>query len=461
MKRTGATADMPAGMSNAYFFQICNATSWSLMLGTPMLLYLRNLGASGAILGLAVAMIPLFGALQIPAANYADRIGYKKFVVRGWASRSVFILGIAVAAMLPAAFGPRFRITLILVMLACFAMARGISMCGYLPWITHLVPESVRGAFLSRDTTCMYVAITGTMLLSSAWVRFFPSNRMFGVLFLFSYLAALCSLVFLRRIPDIPMDRSAGKPAAHPPWREMLLYPPFLRYLVFNVFLNLFVAALGVVWVPYMRDSYRASGSLILGLSAYANVLSAGVSMFTGRMADRFGSRPLLGLASGLIILGQCLWMTLAAGALARHALILFAVISFGASGFAMLGVANTRLLMGLVPVTGRSHFFAISSVAVSLTLGVLPIFWGLALDAVARRIPAGIPLAAVWTWNPYSLFYAFVMIGLLAAQFLRHRLDEPRAVSTEEFLRVLLIQSPARLVGRVLNPLRRILPQG
>jgi len=451
---------LPAGIANAFLFQICNATSWSLVIGAPMLLYLRNIGASGTVLGITVAMIPLFGALQIPAAKHADRVGYKTFVLRGWATRSFFIFGIAAAAVLPPAFSPRFRIAVILVMLACFAVARGISMCGHLPWMTHLVPDVVRGAFVSRDTTCMYLAVTGAMLFSSAWSRFFPSARMFGGLFLLSYLAALASLFFLRRIPDVQTGMT-GRQAVHPPWREMLLYPPFLRYVVFSVVFNAFVAALGVLWVPFMRDSYGASGSLILGLSAYANILSAAGAMLSGRLADRFGSRPLLGVASALIIAGQCLWTALAAGALPRHAMVTFGIMSFGAVGFAVLGVAATRLLMGLVPVTGRSHFFAISSVASSLTLGILPVLWGLALDTAQRLVPEGIPLAAGWTWTPFSMLYAVTVAGLLASQFLRRRLDEPRAVSTEQFLRMLLVESPARLVGRVLNPLRRILPPG
>jgi MFS family permease len=339
-------------------------------------------------------------------------------------------------------------------------MVRGISMCGYLPWLTYLVPEPLRGRFISRDTMCMYVAVTGTMLLSSAWVAIFPSTRMYGILFLFSYAAAMGSLVFLRRIPDVGAP-AGGKRTGHPPWKAMLLYPPFFRYIAFNVVMNMFVAGVGAIWVLYMRDSYGASGSLILVLSAYASIVAAGASLLTGPAADRFGSRPLLGFASGLIVIGQSLWMALAAGAIPHHAALLFGIVSFGAVGFAVLGVANTRLLMGLVPVMGRSHFFAIASVATSLTLGVLPIVWGLAFDGVARWIPDGIPLAAHWTWNRYSLIYGLIVAGLLVSQFFRHRLDEPRAMSTEEFMRILLVQSSARLISRVISPLRRLLPQG
>jgi MFS family permease len=454
------TVAMPRGVTNAYLFQICNAISWSLILGTPILLYLKKLGASATVLGMTVALLPLFSALQIPAASYVERMGYKLFVVRGWASRSIFILGIAVVAILPGEVGGNLRVALILVMLACFAVVRGISMCGYLPWMAQLVPETLRGIYVSRDSMCMNLAITGTMLLSSGWVALFPSSRAYSALFLLSYLSALASVVFLRRIPDAQTIRSRES-SARPPWKEMFLFRPFLRYVAFTVFFNSFVAALGILWVLLMKDGCHASGSLILGLSAYASMIMAAVSLFTGPIADRVGSRPLLAFASGLVIIAQCGWMSLAAGALPPRAPVLFGIISFGATGFAIFTVASTRLLMGLVPTVGRTHFFALSNVANSLTLGVLPILWGMAIDGLGRIISIGMPLGPHWTWNRYSLVYAVIVMGLLSSQFLRSRLDEPRAMLTEEFMRIVFIQSPARVINRVLSPLRRFLPPG
>jgi len=459
MESPPSPAAMPRGIANAYWFQLGNATSWSLALGTPMLLYLKSLGASATILGLAMAMVPLFGVLQIPAADYADRIGYKPFVVRGWTSRSAFILGMAIVALLPDSVSASVRLTLTLLLLACFSAVRGLSLCGYLPWITQIIPEAVRGKFIARDTTCMYAAVTATMLLSSAWARYFPAPRQFAALFLLSYAAALLSVFFLRRIPEGAPLAASPRPRTRPPWGAMLRYPPFRRYLVFNIALNVCIAALGVVWLTFMRDRYLASVSLILGLTAYTNILAAAVSGFAGRMADRFGSRPLLGLGSGLIILAQAAWMTVAADALPRHLLIPCAIMLFGSTGFAILNVANTRLLMGLVPVLGRSHFFAIASVATSLTLGIMPIAWGMGLDAIAHWLPQGLPMTEHWNWNAHSISYGIALAALLATQFLRRRLDEPRAMSTEEFLRLLLIDAPARLVGRALGPFRRLLP--
>lgn len=461
MNPSPQAAVMPRGVTHAYLFQIFNSSSWSLILGTPMLLFLKSMDASAATLGATVAMTPLFAALQIPAANFVEKAGYKNFVVRGWALRSIFILGIALVALLPETVSPNLRIALTLFMMACFAAARGVSVCGLMPWITQLIPESLRGTFISRDAMCMYLALTGTMLLSSAWVGTFSSTRTFAVLFLFSYIAALVSLIFLRRIPDVQgvIPRTSG---GHPPWKEMLNFPPFRKYVTYTVGVNLFISALGVIWVPFMKDRLHVTGSLILGLSAYSSVICALVSRVTGPILDRTGSRPLLAFASALILISQTIWMLIAAGMIPGYTWIFFLLVPVGSAGYTILGLSSTRLLMGLVPGMGRSHFFAISSVAGSLTMGLMPIVWGFSLDWLIRYLGPGFVFLPGWTWNPYSIFYALIICGTLVAQFLRRRLDEPRAMSTEEFLRVLLIQSPVRLATWVLSPLRNIqLPNG
>lgn len=458
MEKRNAPETMPRGVANAYWFQGFNATSWAIVLGTPMLLYLKDLGASAFVLGITVSLIPFFSVLQIPAAQLVERTGYKTFMVRGWTSRSIFILGMAAVAMLPGGVQPTLRITLILAMLTCFAVVRGMSMCGYLPWITSIVPESLRGTFLSRDTMCMHLAVTATMLGSSLWVSAFPSGRAFGALFLCSYAAALAAVVFLRRIPDV-QGGGPRTPSGRPPWGAMLRYPPFARYVAFTVGFNFFVSALSILWVTFMRDVYGASDGLILGLSAYSSIVGALSARIGGTAADRVGSRPLMGFGSALVITGQSLWMAMAAGAVPHRTLILFAITLFGATGFSLTGVAGTRLLMGLVPATGRSHFFAISNVANSLTLGLMPIIWGSALDRLGPAVGDGIRLGPTWTWSPYSTLYAVIVAGLLGAQFLRRRLDEPRAISTEEFMRDLFIKTPARLVARTAMLLRRALP--
>lgn len=415
-------AIIPRGIINAFWFQILNSVSWSIILGTTLLLYLMELKASGLVLGITVAMVPLFAVLQIPAAGYVERIGYKPFMVRGWTFRSIFILGAAAVPLLPEGVSNALRIRIVLLMLACFAAARGISMCGYMPWLTQLIPPAWRGRFIAIDALCINLSVAATMLLSSKLLKLFPYTTTYAALFGLSYLAAIGSLYFLKRIPSTPAPRASLIGSAQRQWFAMLGYPPFARLVVFNIAYNLIVAGFGVVWVPFMKDGIGASPALILNLSAFSSLIAMITALAIGPVADRTGSRPLLAFAAGLIILNQLAWWSIAANLAPRPVWMLFAVIMLGAIATTAYQIANSRLAMSIIPETQRSHFFAILSVANSLTLGLMPLIWGMIMDRL--------PPASVGRWNRFTLLYGFFIIGLILVQFFRRRLKEPQAMT-------------------------------
>src|SRR4051812_33531092 len=77
----------PQGLHNAFLFALFNAFSFQIVLGSPMVLYAKSLEASATVLGIISGMMPLLVIFQIPAANYVDRVGYKRFVYAGWGAR--------------------------------------------------------------------------------------------------------------------------------------------------------------------------------------------------------------------------------------------------------------------------------------------------------------------------------------------------------------------------------------
>src|SRR6476660_1373367 len=85
----------PAGLHNAFLFSMFNALSFQLVLGSPMVLYAKTLGASATVLGIIAGMMPLLVIFQIPAAQHVARVGYKKFVYAGWGTRVLFIFAMA------------------------------------------------------------------------------------------------------------------------------------------------------------------------------------------------------------------------------------------------------------------------------------------------------------------------------------------------------------------------------
>src|SRR5262249_33304532 len=145
------TASFPEGLNNAFVFSFFNALSFQIVLSSPMVLYARTLGASATILGIIAGMMPLLVIFQIPAASYIPRLGFKRFVYAGWGTRVMFIFAMALVPLPGGFLDAKNRLALILVLLFCFNLSRGISSSAWLPWITALVPGPLRGKYLTRD----------------------------------------------------------------------------------------------------------------------------------------------------------------------------------------------------------------------------------------------------------------------------------------------------------------------
>lgn len=196
---------MPPGIEQAYFFQVFNTISWSIVQGLPIFLFFKFMGASDTVLGLAAALNPLTSMLQIPAASHVERTGYRAFVLRGWAARTIFVGAITLVPLLMYFLDPTTCMMLTLFFLFMYSSLRGISICAFLPWITQLVPEKMRGTYISRDQLFSASATLITILSLAALFYPKPTRISFAIAFFISFVAGLLSLFFLRRMPDVPI----------------------------------------------------------------------------------------------------------------------------------------------------------------------------------------------------------------------------------------------------------------
>ncbi len=437
---------MPRGIGNAYAFQVFNTMSFMIVLSTPMILYFKRLQASATVLGIFIALPNLLTILQIPAAQFVEKMGYRAFVLRGWLLRSLFILAMASVPLLPVKIDNTTRIALMLFLLFAYNASRGISLCGFLPWITQLVPELVRGHYLSRDQMWSALATLGTMILAALYLARPEAQFAYAFMFCASFAAAMLSLWFLRRFPDAPVPPLAAN-REKVPYRKMLLHPPFLKLLIYDAVLLTAVAGGSVFWVPFLRDTFGASDAFILWMMVVWAAVSAACLWVFGHLIDRVGSRPLLGLGTLSFVVHFSLWGALAARVLPFNWVTLGAIQLTSGVGNSLYNLANTRLVMATVPPMGRSHFFALFTVVTSLVLGVLPVVWGILLDSLSGWEATW----KAWQWNQYSLLYSALMLVVVVALAMRQRLSEPRAMTTEAFLRELLVETPSRAISRLL----------
>jgi MFS family permease len=445
LDREPAEVSFPAGLHNAFLFSFFNALSYQLVLSSPMVLYAKTLGASATVLGLIAGMMPLLVIFQIPAASYIPRLGFKRFVFAGWGTRVMFIFVMALVPLTGGFLDGRNRLALMLVLLFCFNLSRGISSCAWLPWITALVPSTLRGRYLARDAGVQNSGSFFTFLIAAASLSGEPKPWQFAVLFTFSALTGAVSLSFLKRIPDAEVPEEVRASTAPVPWMEMATYPPFKKLLLTVIGWSVAYGGMTAFTVAFLKVEAGMSEGEILLVSSTFFLGGLGSLWVLGSRLDRLGSKPVLTFAFAAWMAVLAGWMAVSGGLLpVRLSLVLALQFLMGLLA-ALVQMSNTRLAMAVIPVMGRNHFFAIYSVVMNVTLGLAPIAWGLLIDAVGAHAPTWLGLS----WNRFTVFFAATALVFAAALALARRLDEPEAASMEILLREILIHSPQRIWAR------------
>lgn len=401
-----ARSAYPPGALNVNGFSFFNAVSFQIVLGAPVILFAKSLGASSFTLGTIAALTPLLNILQLLAARFLHRAGYKRFILAGWGARTLFTLGIAAIPVWPGLSAAE-RLWLLIGSLFGFNLLRGLASGAWLPWLTALLPEQVRGRFLSRDNAFMHLGCLAALLVS-AWVMAGPVEAgEYSAVFGLGLVAALVSLWFVRRIPEVESPEDRIRSGVAVPWRAMLRHPPFARLLWFTTVYMTVIGSLGVFTVEYLvvREKFGESTILLLSGLSFVGAL-AGLAITAPRL-DATGSKPWLRLGLVLMALVIFGWFVLAAGLLPGGPGLVGGLNFLGGLAGAVFGVANTRIVMGSVPVMGRNHFFALFTVVSGFGLGGAPMVWGATLDALGT-LDVAVGLVAI---NRYSIYFAVLAV--------------------------------------------------
>jgi MFS family permease len=435
----------PPGLHNAYIFAVFNALSYQVVLSSPMVLYAKTLGASATVVGIIAGMMPLLVVFQIPAASHISRFGFKRFVYAGWGTRVMFIFGMAAVPLTGGFWSANGQLILLLVLLFGFNLSRGISSCAWLPWLTELLPARIRGQYLAREAAVTNLSSFFGFLIGSVCLTGNGAPWQFSVLFGFSAVMGAISLRFLKRIPDAPLPDKVRTSKWPVPWLEMLRFTPFRRLLetvVASAIAYGGVSAFSVAWLKTEAGMSEARILLITSISFIGGLCSL---WLLGAALDKLGSKPVLTFSFAFWAAVLVGWLLLAGGAVSLSIpllLLLHLVMGFL---IALVQMSNTRLAMTVIPVMGRSHFFAIYSVVNNVVLGVAPILWGILIDLVGPRAPHWLGIS----WNRYALFFAGASFAFLLALALARRLQEHEAAGMQELFRE-LIDSPGRFWVRI-----------
>lgn len=442
MSGGNSSADLPEGVKNAYGFAACNALSFQMVVGSPMILYGKSLGATATQLGLMAGMLPLLNILQIPAARYVGRIGHKRFVIGGWSMRVGFIVLMVAVPLLAEWLGDAGQLVAILSLLFLFNVSRGVSSCGWLPWITSIIPIHVRGRYLTRESAVTNFASLLAFILAACVLGNEPVGSRFSALFAFSAVAGAVSLAFLKRIPEDHDPQSLYNAVTPVRLADMLKQVAFRRLLLLTICWSVASGGLSAFAVVFLRESTHMADGKILLLNSASFLGGISTLFILSRWLDRLGSRPVLvgtGVFCAVSMLG---WIALSGGfvrpSMALVLLLMF-MMGLGASG---VNLGSTRLAMATIPETGRSHYFAVYSVIGSVVLGLSPILWGVMVDFLGQREPLEF---LGRSWAPFAVLFSGLSAFFLLTSIAALRVHEPDSVSLDQLLRNALSRNRLR----------------
>jgi MFS family permease len=442
-----AADQLPGKIHNAYWFQGFNAVSWQICLGSPMILFARELGAPAVVLGLLAGLSPLTSTLQLLVAPHAERIGYRNLMVKGWSSRVVTLIFLTLLPLTVGFLPEPYIIGLLILIMTAFTTLRGIASCSWMPWITALVPRSLRGYYLSRDRTFVNVASVAALAVSGLFLFDHSSMKAYSIVFGISFLGGAVSLYFLNRVPDPPQTMAAGQQKLRVPWLSLLEDKSFARLLLFSMAVQMFVASIATFVTLFVRDVVDLQDGTILWLAAGSALVGTGAMRLLRHRVDRFGSRPFMGVALLWWVFYFLCWFLLAAGLVSRPQLAAPLLLLAGGFFGATYDLALTRLLMNTVgDRTHSTEYFALHSVSISVIAGIAPILWGLLLDQL-RNLQweiGGLEL------NGFAIFFAIQWCGLGLVLLSLARVREASSTSTGTLLYRALVAAPSQRIAQL-----------
>ena len=366
-------------------FAFYNALAWQIGIGTPMVLFAEQLGASPFQVGLAYSFVFILTPIQIASTPLIPRYGFKAVMLGGWRTRSVFLSVPAILAAWALAAGPQSWMVHALVWsVFFFCFFRSIGASAAIPWFYGILPKGTHGRYWANDQLISSIGGVATLLACAALFALLPVYWALLLQYLIALAGSTVSYFSLRCLPDAerPAPISLASVLRDTP-RHMFRASPFRRYL----WLAVAYAAMSTPIPPfaayYLKAvAHRSSGQIMLcEVLRYSGVMVAAWTI--RRQIDHRGAKPFFLLAMVLFAtVGGFWWVFLhwGTGGMLGIGMAYF----LAGAGAATWTVANLNYLPKVTPPADRTLLVSIHGAITACLGGLAPMLWGLALKGEA-----------------------------------------------------------------------------
>lgn len=316
---------------------------------------------------------------------------------------------------------------------------------------TDLFPGETPTAHLTPWST-VTVAFTGNAAqVREAAGEKGPTTRLSPMLVLGALIAGAIDIMLYLRLPDPPNTTVRDSNL----WRNLIepaRNPLFKRFITYACFWSIALQFGSTFLVVYSLKILKLPPYLVMLYWSLQGIGSAIASGFWGKMADRFGHKPVLRLCVGfkpVLFIGYLL-------ATPSNMYWLIPLLLFP-DGLANAGyeLANQGYLLTMSPQRNRSMFIAAQTGLSGICGGLSVIVSG----ALLQKLDGFSFDFAGRTWINYHIIFAICALLRMSTQFFISRIHEPEAVHTRVLLRNMLDESPLRALQFPVGLFRRLNP--
>lgn len=425
---------LPTGVYNNFTYEFVNAVMFQCF-ANPVILFIRQGGASAFLVGSLSAFPLLLMPLTLVASQFVEKVGYRRISLICWTLRWVacsFLIWIALVDF-PGFDG--LRVPLALLCIFMFHLLRNLGVSAYNPWITAIIPPRIRGLYLSRTQLFANLGSVLTFFLIGLILGNNPSLSQFAWVFVLGSIGGLLSSVFMSRIQPPPARPPQPKTEVQAPrrtfwagFKRCFAQPGFKSFVVIQSFYGLAFVSIPSLSLIYLREKVGISPSIISYFSTAGVAGATLAAIFWGRWIDRRGITSLQLLAFTGLCFNSVLWFTIGLFGANELNIAMAALVNFLSAIFiCALNMSQTHSIMAMAPVEDRVLFQNVAVLMTYATQALAPMLWGIMLDTLDHGAFA-FKLGGLEV-GPYRLFYlASLLIGLVGATFLTRSIQRRRA---------------------------------
>ena len=387
-------------------------TLFAVINGPILTAYTRALGAGDFVYAVIMAM-PVVGAiLQVFASYFLERTGKRKkvFLLFGFIHRLVWIPIAVIPFLIPENLFT-LRIIIVTLLIAVAACANSICSIAFNSWMGSLVPMEIRGRFFSKRTMIYTISSGIASLVASRFVDVVPGFKGYMLVFIIVAIFGTVDIAFFIWIKHPPMAVSQEKTSFF-----RMFFEPFKNknYMYFTLFISLWYFAVnfaGPFFNVYMLEHLKMKLFIasICG-QVISNVSTVLFIRFWGKIADKFGNKPVLLVCCIVIISLPFMWLVLTP----QNYWLILGINFIGGTVWPGVELTVMNMSIWLAPEKNRSMYIANYTLVMNVVGVAVAYLCGGAFMQVARPFFDSLRLPFIFGQTLNSFHILFVISGLI-----------------------------------------------